>query len=46
LSTRLDRLYHTATDFRSLHTALGCLRESIRLLSLQERLGLSLRDHP
>jgi len=45
LSTRLDRLYHTAADFRSLHVALGCLRESIRLLSLQERFRLSLDPH-
>jgi len=37
LSSRLDRLYHTAADFRSRNKALGCLRESIRLLSLQER---------
>jgi hypothetical protein len=45
LSTRLDRLYHTAADFRALHVALGCLRESIRLLSLQERFRLSLDSH-
>ena len=46
LSVRLDRLYHTAADSRSLHVALGCLRESIRLLSLQERFRLSLNDKP
>ena len=46
LSTRLDRLYHTATDFRSLHVALSCLRESIRLLSLHERLRLSIGSKP
>jgi IS30 family transposase len=46
LSLRLDRLYHHATDYRSLHVALGCLRESVRLLSLQERFRLSLRDRP
>ena len=46
LSLRLDRLYHHATDFRSLHVALGCLRESVRLLSLQERFRLSLKDRP
>ena len=46
LSSRLDRLFHTAADFRSRNKALGCLRESIRLLSLQERFRLSLRDHP
>ena len=46
LSSRLDRLYHTAADFRSRNKALGCLRESIRLLSLQERFRLSLDPHP
>jgi hypothetical protein len=43
LSLRLDRLYKNAKDFHSLHVARGCLRESIRLLSLQERLRHSLR---
>jgi hypothetical protein len=46
LSLRLDRLFHNATDYHSLHVALSCLRESIRLLSLQERLRLSLRPNP
>jgi DNA-binding transcriptional ArsR family regulator len=46
LSLRLDRLYHHAKDFQSLHVALGCLRESVRLLSLQERFRHSLRDTP
>ncbi len=44
LSLRLDRLFHTAKDSRSLHVALGCVRESIRLLSLQERFRLPLND--
>jgi len=42
LSARLDRLYHTAADLRSLNVALGCLRESVRLLSLHERFRHSL----
>ncbi|MHB8066630.1 MAG: hypothetical protein ACYDIC_01880 [Desulfobaccales bacterium] len=46
LSIRLDRLFHNATDFHALHVALGCLRESIRLLSLQERFRHSLRSTP
>ena len=46
LSVRLDRLFHTATDFHSLHVALGCLRESIRLLSLQERFRFPFKDPP
>ncbi len=37
LNTRLDRLFNSAADLRSLHVALGCIRESLRLLSLQER---------
>jgi hypothetical protein len=46
LSVRLDRLFQNATDFHSLHVALGCLRESLRLVTLQERLRHSLRRHP
>ena len=46
LSARLDRLFHTAADSRSLHVALGCLRESIRLLSLQERFRFPFKDPP
>ena len=37
LNTRLDRLFNSAADYHSLHVALGCIRESLRLLSLQER---------
>jgi hypothetical protein len=45
LNTRLDRLFNSAADLRSLHVALGCIRESLRLLSLHERClhGLSRR---
>jgi hypothetical protein len=46
LSSRLDRLFHTASEFHSLFVALGCLRESIRLLSLQDRLRLTLPPGP
>ena len=37
LNTRLDRLFNFAADDHSLHVALGCIRESLRLLSLLER---------
>lgn len=37
LDARLDRLFNSAADYHSLHVALGCIRESLRLLSLQER---------
>ena len=33
LDTRLDRLFNSALDLRSLHVALGCIRESLRLHS-------------
>ncbi len=46
LNTRLDRLFNSATDFRSLHVALGCIRESVRLLSLQERFRPGLGGRP
>jgi hypothetical protein len=49
LSTRLDRLFHTALDFNSFYVALGCLRESIRLhlqKNLQDRLRLTLPPGP
>jgi hypothetical protein len=42
LDTRLNRLFNSALDLRSLNVALGCLRESLRLHSqkaLLERLG-------
>ena len=31
LDVRLDRLFNSALEFRSLHVALGCIRESLRL---------------
>ncbi len=37
LDTRLDRLFNSALDLRSLHVALGCVRESLRMLSQLER---------
>ncbi len=37
LNGRLDRLFNSASDYHSLYVALGCIRESLRLLSLQER---------
>ena len=49
LDTRLDRLFNSALDFRSLNVALGCIRESIRLHSqknLLERLRLGHGGQP
>jgi hypothetical protein len=46
LDSRLDRLFNSAADFRSLHVALGCIRESLRLLSLLERVRLPLMGQP
>ena len=37
LNARLDRLFNFAADDHSLNVALGCIRESLRLLSLLER---------
>jgi len=36
LNARLDRLFNFAADDHSLNLALGCVRESLRLLSLLE----------
>jgi hypothetical protein len=46
LDARLDRLFNSASDFRALHVALGCIRESVRLLSLQERFRHGLGGRP
>ncbi len=37
LNARLDRLFNTAADQRALYVALGAIRESLRLVSLQQR---------
>ena len=37
LNGRLDRLFNSASDYHSLFVALGCIRESLRFLALQER---------
>ena len=37
LNTRLDRLFNFAADGQSFNVALGCVRESLHLLSLLER---------
>ncbi|MDP3182766.1 MAG: hypothetical protein Q8M54_08100 [Desulfobaccales bacterium] len=46
LEVRLDRLFHKAEDFHSLHISLGCLQESIRLLSLREKVRHALGSRP
>ena len=42
LEVRLDRLFRKAEESRSLHVSLGCLQESIRILSLREKFRHSL----
>jgi hypothetical protein len=36
LDHRLDRLFNSALDLRAFYVALGCIRESLRLLSFLE----------
>ncbi|MGA9754146.1 MAG: hypothetical protein WBV23_03300, partial [Desulfobaccales bacterium] len=38
LDVRLDRLFNSALDLRSLNVALGCIRESLRLHAQQNLL--------
>ena len=38
LDTRLNRLFNSALDLRSLNVALGCIRESLRLHSQKDLL--------
>ena len=42
LEVRLDRLFRKAEESRSLYVSLGCLQESIRVLSLREKFRHSL----
>ena len=42
LEVRLDRLFRKAEESRSLHVSLGCLQESLRVLSLREKVRHSL----
>jgi hypothetical protein len=44
LEIRLDRLFRKAEDSHSLHVSLGCLQESLRLLSLRQKVRYSLRE--
>jgi hypothetical protein len=37
LEVRLDRLFRKAEDSHALHISLGCLQESLRILSLREK---------
>ena len=49
LDTRLNRLFNSALDLRSLNVALGCIRESLRLHSqkaLLERSRSGRGTHP
>jgi hypothetical protein len=40
LDHRLDRLFNSALDFHALNVSLGCIRESLRLISLVDRVRL------
>ena len=44
LETRLNRLFHNAQDVHSLRVALECIREYVRVISLQEKFRLRLGD--
>jgi hypothetical protein len=46
LDHRLDRLFNSALDLRSLNVSLGCIRESLRLISLLDRCRPALADRP
>jgi hypothetical protein len=41
LEFRLNRLYHKAEESHSLYISLGCLQESLRILSLKEKIRRS-----
>ena len=43
MKTRLDRLFRKAEDDHSLHISLGCIQESLKILSLRARLNRTLR---
>lgn len=42
LEVRLDRLFRKAEESRSFHVSLGCLQESLRVLSLRDKIRHSL----
>jgi hypothetical protein len=44
LEARLDRLFRQAEESHSFNVSLGCIQESLRLLSLKEKVRYSLRD--
>jgi hypothetical protein len=46
MEVRLDRLFHKAQDLHALHISLGCLQESLRLLSFKEKFRHSLGIRP
>ncbi len=46
LDTRLDRLFNSALNLRSLNVSLGCIRESLRLINLLERCRLGRGGQP
>jgi hypothetical protein len=39
LKTRLDRLFRKSEDDRSLHISLGCIQETLKIITLRARLS-------
>jgi DNA-binding transcriptional ArsR family regulator len=39
LKVRLDRLFHKSEEDHSLHISLGCLQETLKIITLRARLG-------
>ncbi len=46
LEARLDRIFRKAENLHSLHISLGCIQESVRLLTLRQKLRGSSRGRP
>jgi hypothetical protein len=46
LDHRLDRLFNSALNLHSLNVSLGCIRESLRLISLLDRFRLGPGGQP
>jgi hypothetical protein len=38
---RLDRIFHKAQDYNSLHVSLGCVQEAVRIFTLREKIRRS-----
>jgi hypothetical protein len=38
---RLERIFHKAQDYNSLHVSLGCVQEAVRIFTLREKIRRS-----